>query len=554
MGYVVRTRRCIVAGLAVVLCIGIAGSVFAQQQKRLALVIGNANYANAPELRNPVNDARAMTAKLEQLHFKVITVLNGTYRKMLTSLNEFADELNRYDVALFYFSGHGVQYQGTNYLVPVNADIHRAVDIQFEALNATRVLADMGSSGTQVNIMVLDACRNNPFASQFRSLTRGLSVVQAPAGSMVVYSTAPDQVALDGKGKDSPFTTALLKHIETPGVSIQDMLTGVFQQVQQETHGEQIPWESSSLTVPFYFAPKPPEVAASPSQPETAPTQPAPSTAPSQAATRNPTSAPRAQSQASPSSAPQAAPSSAPSGAAKQPSQTARAQHGTALRQGPGKVVVNITTPELTSQARVELTGTAGSKSIVVSTNDFARQVFSLAPGRYNYTASLGKDPGIGHRGTIDVKSGQESTLSISLDYSPRYMVSMTQEKRDSASANLLALEKKRRKKGGGAAFLTLLGLASGVGTYFSYEAGASAYSSYQGATTPTSAQSYGSQARTYGTVALASGISGAVFLLWGFGELATRPSNRQISNLQGSISNLDAQIAALKAKEELAK
>lgn len=193
----------------------------------------------------------------------MITVRNGNYRQMVTAVSEFADELSHYNVGLFYYSGHSLQYQGQNYLIPVNAKIQRPVDIQFEAVNAAQVLADMGSSGDQTNIVILDACRNNPFVTESRSMSRGLAVLRAPAGSMVVYSTAPDQVALDGTGPDSPFTTALLQHIGTPGVEVNQMLTEVRREVVQETHGEQVPWASSSLTSSFYFVRPIPPVTAS---------------------------------------------------------------------------------------------------------------------------------------------------------------------------------------------------------------------------------------------------------------------------------------------------
>jgi len=228
--------------------------VYSQEEKRLAFVIGNSNYISAP-LRNPVNDASSMASKLEQLNFDVITVLDGTYQDMLTTLDYFAEELKHYDVGLFYYSGHGIQYQGVNYLIPVDSNIQRASDVQFVTLNADRVLASMSNAGNKINIMILDACRNNPFVTAFRSLDRGLSIVQAPVNSLIVYSTSPNEVAADGDGDNSPFTEALLENIDNPGEDVRVMLARVFQHVQQETGGKQIPWESSSLTEPFFFVP-----------------------------------------------------------------------------------------------------------------------------------------------------------------------------------------------------------------------------------------------------------------------------------------------------------
>lgn len=502
--------------------VGSATTLFADQQKRLALVIGNADYTHAPTLRNPARDAKAMSAKLKGLGFKVITVVNGTYRRMVTAREEFASELNQYNVGLFYYSGHGVQYQGTNYLVPVNANIRRAVDIQFEALNASRVLADMQSSGTGVNIMILDACRNNPFVTQFRSLARGLSVVQAPAGSMVVYSTAPDQVALDGTGKDSPFTAALLRNISTPGISISDMLTSVFQQVQHETHGQQVPWESSSLTQPFYFASKPPAVASQ----------------------KTP-----AKNRATPAPAAKPAPS--------QPSQSGSGQ--TTAKQAntppePGRFVLRVHPAEAVAQAKVTLTASGAGRAIGFTMETNSPHSVSLPPGTYNLKASLAGDTGVGYQDQIHVGPGQQVGLTVPLDYSTSYKVALLRGKRHNVSAQLSQLQHERRSKGGGALFLTLLALASGGGGYFAYTSGSAAYGSYQSAMTATDAQTYRSQVLTDSALTVAGGVGSGIFLLWALGELHGRPSPQQESALQNSMDRLDAEIQALRAREALPK
>lgn len=246
-------RRVAVLYVCIVLLLSICLQAHSEES-RLALVIGNSDYSSSP-LRNPVNDAQALARTLERLQFKVITVFNGTHRQMKDAIDQFINKLHGYDVGLFYYSGHGVQYQGANYLVPVGADIQQAPDIQFEAVAAEQVLDDMGSVGTKFNIIILDACRNNPFAAKFRSGQRGLSVIQnTPADSLIVYATAPGQEAADGSGPNSPFSAALLRHMSTPGEDVESMLRVVRREVMDATGSRQVPWTSSSLTASFYFA------------------------------------------------------------------------------------------------------------------------------------------------------------------------------------------------------------------------------------------------------------------------------------------------------------
>ncbi len=232
-------------------------------QRRVALVMGNSSYQSAPHLPNPTNDAEAMAATLRKLGFEVTKGidLDRTETEML--IREFAKTLPGADVALLFYAGHGIQVGDRNYLIPVDAQLADETDLHFEATDLNLVL-DVMSREPRVNLVFLDACRDNPFAqtlarsmgtTRSTSIGRGLAIVDAAAGSFVAYATDPHQVALDGKGDHSPFTAALLTHIETPGLSISDMMIAVRNDVLNATQNKQRPWDNSSLTKPFYFMP-----------------------------------------------------------------------------------------------------------------------------------------------------------------------------------------------------------------------------------------------------------------------------------------------------------
>ncbi|MBP8132340.1 MAG: SUMF1/EgtB/PvdO family nonheme iron enzyme [Candidatus Hydrogenedentes bacterium] len=237
---------------------------------RVALVIGNSAYASAP-LRNPVNDAKAMAAVLEQCGFAVIVRTDCTYEAMKKLVEEFGDRIRGAGVALFYYAGHGLQVGGANFLMPVDADIKGESEVEFKCVNAGLVLAKMEDSGAQVNVVVLDACRNNPFARGFRSATQGLALMNAAQGSVIAFSTAPDSVAADGDGQNSLYTESLVRYLPTPGLEIEDVLKRVGAEVVARTQSAQQPWRSSNLNADFYFVA--PQVAAA----ADAPPPPAPS-------------------------------------------------------------------------------------------------------------------------------------------------------------------------------------------------------------------------------------------------------------------------------------
>lgn len=223
-------------------------------QRRTALLIGNSSYSSSP-LRNPVNDATDMAAKLQKLGFDVLLKTNVGRKEMEEAIMRFGRELRQGGIGLFYFAGHGMQVEGRNYLIPVDARIETESDVRFESVDAGRVLGKMDDAGNDMNIVILDACRDNPFARSFRSAAQGLARMDAPKGSIIAYATAPGAVAADGQDRNGIYTHHLLAHIETPGLSIEKFFKNVRIGVIGETQDKQVPWESSSLTGDFFFFP-----------------------------------------------------------------------------------------------------------------------------------------------------------------------------------------------------------------------------------------------------------------------------------------------------------
>lgn len=224
----------------------------ALQERRQALVIGNADYVSSP-LRNPVNDAQDMSRALRNLGFDVTLLTNVSQRQMEEGINAFGQKLRDSTVALFYYAGHGIQIDGANYLVPVDAKVQSEGDVKYEAVNAGRVLSKMEDMGSRVNIVILDACRDNPFARMFRSSAKGLARMDAPAGSLIAYSTSPGSVAVDGQGRNGLYTKHLLKYIQESGLPVSEVFMRTRVDVANETGRKQIPWESTSLMGNFYF-------------------------------------------------------------------------------------------------------------------------------------------------------------------------------------------------------------------------------------------------------------------------------------------------------------
>jgi len=223
-------------------------------EARHALVIGNAAYMQSP-LRNPLNDARAIAKELSAAGFVVDLLEDATQVGMQRAIRRFGDRLQEGGVGLFYYAGHGMQVKGRNFLMPVNADIDREYEIEYSSVDVNMVLSMMDTARNPLNIVILDACRNNPFARSFRVAATGLAQMDAPAGTFIAFATSPGAVAADGTGSNGVYTKHLLQQIRVPGQKIEQVFKQVRIGVIAETRGEQTPWESSSLRGEFQFLP-----------------------------------------------------------------------------------------------------------------------------------------------------------------------------------------------------------------------------------------------------------------------------------------------------------
>jgi hypothetical protein len=225
-----------------------------QPQKKIALVIGNGSYISS-ELANPENDAKAMKIALQNVGFTVLEYENLTQSQMKKAIDDFGAKLKVNDVGLFFYAGHGIQSKGYNYLIPVDAQLQSEQQVEYDCVQADRVLALMEASGSKVNIIILDACRNNPFE---RSWTRsesgkGLAFMTAPSGTLIAYATSPGSTASDGAGNNGLYTSAILESITIPESTIIQMFQNVGRIVSQKSNKQQVPWISSSLIADFYF-------------------------------------------------------------------------------------------------------------------------------------------------------------------------------------------------------------------------------------------------------------------------------------------------------------
>jgi hypothetical protein len=227
-------------------------------EKRLALVIGNGNYLNGNTLQNPTNDAKAIATALKEVGFTVLLYLNSDAKTMRKAMDEFGEKLKGYTVGLFYYAGHGMQVKGNNYLIPVDATLKVEQDVEYDCLDAGRVLGKMEAAGSITNIVVLDACRDNPFARSWGSSRSagqqsGLAFMNAPSGSIVAYATSPGKTASDGSGKNGLYTEAFLQYMKVPGLSLLEFFQNVRGAVEKKSNKTQTPWEMTSLKGNFYF-------------------------------------------------------------------------------------------------------------------------------------------------------------------------------------------------------------------------------------------------------------------------------------------------------------
>jgi hypothetical protein len=249
-------------------------------QKKLALVIGNGAYKNATELPNPPNDARDMEGVLGVMGFEVVSAFDATKQDMDVKIREFAEKAESADVALFFYAGHGMQVNGVNYLIPVDAKLETSTALDFETVNAESIIRYM-SSDTRVGLVFLDACRDNPLSRRFQKKSRSAAVgagLATRTGSdpnlLIAFATAPGEVALDGNGRNSPFTSALIKYLPQSKKELRSVLTDVKADVQKSTGKEQIPWSHDNLVTDLYLMTAPdalsePQALVTPQPPET---------------------------------------------------------------------------------------------------------------------------------------------------------------------------------------------------------------------------------------------------------------------------------------------
>jgi tetratricopeptide (TPR) repeat protein len=229
-----------------------------KNEKRIALVIGNANYKYVAPLKNAANDASDMAAELEKSNFEVIKVINGNYNEMREAYRKFQEKLSNgpkdQTVGLFYYAGHGLQNEGENYLVPVEANIQYEDDIPRMCFALQRVVvANMERSNSRMNIIILDACRNNPFPSAYRSASSGLAEIKRAKGSFIAYATAPGSVASDGEGRNGLYTQELLKAMRKPAKTIEQVFKDVRLNVMKLSGEKQFTWDQSNIIGDFYF-------------------------------------------------------------------------------------------------------------------------------------------------------------------------------------------------------------------------------------------------------------------------------------------------------------
>jgi len=249
--------------------------VYADSDERYALIIGNSQYQYATKLSNPTNDSGDIKEVLEDLFFDTTLLQNASNSQIKKAVIQFLEKLksNPDSVGLFYYAGHGVQIKGENYLIAVDSNPNGNTDLSQQSFNISQLLNGMRKAKNSTNIIILDACRDNPFnekdsglltANDSRGLIRkstsdvssGLSKLDAPSNTIIAFATAPGRVAQDGKDRNSPYTQKLIESMQRSGININEVFRQVREEVLEMTNGEQIPWETSSLINDFYFKPR----------------------------------------------------------------------------------------------------------------------------------------------------------------------------------------------------------------------------------------------------------------------------------------------------------
>src|ERR1700737_2866531 len=248
----------------------LASSNVANADRRVAFVVGNGAYKNVQPLPNPPIDAKSMAGLLRNVGFEVVEGTNLTRDKMTERLLEFGKKAQGAEVAVFFYAGHGIAINGTNYLLPVDADIKSEMDVRLGSAINIDVTLDQTMSDAKVKLVFLDACRDNPFTAKIKAtatrsvnVQTGLAEMKSGEGTLIAFATGPGQTAMDGQeGTNSPFTRALIAHITTPGVEIQQAMTEVRAQVNEETNKGQLPWGHTNLIGAVYLNPAAPPAAA----------------------------------------------------------------------------------------------------------------------------------------------------------------------------------------------------------------------------------------------------------------------------------------------------
>jgi uncharacterized caspase-like protein len=250
-------------------------SLPAWAESRIALIIGNSEYTSGSlKLANPANDAAAMELALKDAGFQSIVKLNARRVDFYRAVDEFSARIMRdpHAIGLFYYAGHGVQADGVNYLIPVDAQIQSSAELEAYAFDVARVLRAMQAAQNEMNIVILDACRDNPLRTT-RSAVRGLARLDAPSGTFIAYAAAPGQTAQEGAlGANGVFTGELLKAMALPNLPLEQMFKRVITGVKAATHGSQTPWFEASIQGDFYFHPRTPGYAQAPDAPPSRPT------------------------------------------------------------------------------------------------------------------------------------------------------------------------------------------------------------------------------------------------------------------------------------------
>ena len=248
----------------------VLAAVSAAAADRVALLIGNNSYGGAP-LRNAVNDAKDLGDALTELGFKVIIRENATRKDMIDGIREFGTALEGANTAFFFYAGHAMQFKDRNYLIPIDIAMGSEEDVTFFALDISQVFDRMDKARTRFNFIVLDACRDNPFASSFKVTSAGLAQMSTPSGTLIAYATSPGSVAADGFGRNGIYTKNILANIRVPDVPVEIMFKRVREGVERETLKRQTPWDSSSLKGDFVFNASLQRPAAAPTPPPAGP-------------------------------------------------------------------------------------------------------------------------------------------------------------------------------------------------------------------------------------------------------------------------------------------